>query len=32
LIHATGGGAYKYADLLNSEFDGKVKFKKHDEM
>lgn len=32
VIHATGGGAYKYADLLEKSFDGKVKLQKHDEM
>ena len=32
-IHATGGGAYKYADLLEKEFvSNGVKVQKHDEM
>jgi pantothenate kinase len=31
-IHATGGGAYKYQDLIDKEFNGKVKLNKHDEM
>ena len=25
VIHATGGGAFKYADLFEKSFDGKVK-------
>jgi len=32
IIHATGGGAYKYADFFEKEFQGKVKLEKHDEM
>jgi len=32
VIHATGGGAYKYHDLFQKEFEGKVKMCKHDEM
>ena len=32
LIHATGGGAYKYSELLEQSFDGRVKLRKHDEM
>ena len=32
IIHATGGGAYKYADLFEKEFEGKVKLNKYDEM
>lgn len=32
LIHATGGGAYKYSDLFEKSFDGRVKLRKHDEM
>jgi pantothenate kinase len=32
VIHATGGGAYKYADLFTKSFDGKVTLRKHDEM
>ena len=31
-IHATGGGAYKYHDLIDKEFNGKVKLNKYDEM
>jgi pantothenate kinase len=31
-IHATGGGAYKYHDLIDKEFQGKVKLNKYDEM
>ena len=31
-MHATGGGAYKYQDLFEQEFEGKVKLRKHDEM
>ena len=31
-IHATGGGAYKYQDLIDKEFAGKVKLNKYDEM
>ena len=31
-IHATGGGAYKYAELFDKAFNGKVKLRKHDEM
>lgn len=31
-IHATGGGAYKYQDLIDKEFSGKVKLNKYDEM
>ena len=32
IIHATGGGAYKYADLFEREFEGQVKLNKYDEM
>lgn len=32
ILHATGGGAYKYQDLFEKEFDGQVTLKKHDEM
>lgn len=33
MIHATGGGAYKYNDLFDSEFSSLgVSLKKHDEM
>ena len=32
ILHATGGGAYKYADLFEKEFEGKVKIQKLDEM
>ena len=32
IIHATGGGAYKYHDLFQSEFEGQVQLKKYDEM
>ena len=32
VIHATGGGAYKYSDLFEKEFDGRVKLSKYDEM
>jgi len=33
VIHATGGGAYKYNDLFDSEFSSLgVSLKKHDEM
>ena len=31
-IHATGGGAYKYQDLIDKEFNGNVKLNKYDEM
>ena len=31
-IHATGGGAYKYHDLIDKEFNGNVKLNKYDEM
>jgi len=32
ILHATGGGAYKYADLFEKEFKGHVKLRKHDEI
>lgn len=32
IIHATGGGAYKYNDLFETSFGGQVKLQKHDEI
>jgi pantothenate kinase len=32
VLHATGGGAFKYTDLFMKEFDQKVTLKKYDEM
>jgi pantothenate kinase len=32
LIHATGGGAYKYSEMIEHQFGGHVKLRKYDEM